>query len=74
MPLEVEEPRGVSDRDIADAREAVTASLVDAGSILKLPPQLVVNLGNIKRCLEQLKASRAAGRVFPSSRVCDISQ
>lgn len=61
MSTEDKTGAAVSDQDIDDALDAVTASLV---KIATLPPQLAVNLPNIRRCLQQFKTSRAAMKLL----------
>lgn len=51
-------PQLVSDRDVEDALQAVTEMLVRPASVMSLPPQLAVNLPNIRRCLLELKTQR----------------
>lgn len=51
----------VSDRDIDDAMSAVKTGMIH---VMKLPPELAVNLPNVLRCLQQLKTNRAAMKLL----------
>lgn len=46
-----------SERDVDDAIQAIRNQVVGMG-MLKLPPELAVNLPNILRCLQHYKAHR----------------
>jgi hypothetical protein len=47
-----------SNQDVEDAIKAVTSVMVNPKTMLSLPPELIVNLPNIRRCLMELRKLR----------------